>query len=142
MLNIEASFKRLHQISLLTDPSDESQLTSMGSFVVSLGVDIDVGRFVGLSAQMGLLPEALYVAAACNNPRSPFKLGNPLVHTDCEQYNRIMTDSFCSKFKFDNGSDSEIFQIVNAMLSWDKLVAHGPVSADAFCRKNAVAKNR
>ena len=140
--NIEASFKRLHQISLLTDPSDEGQLTSMGAFVVSLGVDIDVGRFVGLSAQMGLLPESLYVAAACNSPRPPFKLGNPLVHTDCWSYNKIMTDSFISKFNFDKGSDSEIFQVVNAMLLWDKQVSHGTLSPDAFCRKHAVSRNR
>ena len=108
----------------------------------------DLGRFVGLSAQMGMLNEAIYIAAAMNCPRPPFKMANPLVHTDCDVYNKLMTDTFVSKFELDNGVDSEIFQVFGAMLRWEKEVSHSEegessaLSPDKFCRKYSVAFNR
>ena len=51
------SFDSLHDSTFIAKPSDEGALTAMGRFVTSIGLDLDVGRFVGIGCQFGLMKE-------------------------------------------------------------------------------------
>lgn len=39
IVNIERSFQSLHEANFLTKPTDDGEITSLGSLVVSLGYD-------------------------------------------------------------------------------------------------------
>ena len=49
--------RSLHECQFLTAPGDEGMLTDMGTFVAQLGVDLLLGRLVGLASMFGCLPE-------------------------------------------------------------------------------------
>lgn len=54
--------------------------------------------------------------------RTPFALANPLVQTDVDQYNDIMSRSFFGKVLFDRGHWSEPAEIVLLMLAFESKV--------------------
>jgi len=97
-----------------TDPTAE--LTAMGSFVSRLGVDLQVGRVVGLAVQLDVLPEALMMAAGLAS-QSPWRIGNPLVH-EPDEYNMIAGKSFLSKSKFDGGIYSDPIAKVRLLMEY------------------------
>lgn len=51
---------------------------------------------VALGARLGVLAEAIVMAAVLSAPTSPFRRANSLVHEDPDQYNAIVRDSFVS----------------------------------------------
>lgn len=46
--NVLRSFKSLHQSNFITAPEDTCDITSLGSFVLALGLDLHLGSIVGL----------------------------------------------------------------------------------------------
>jgi HrpA-like RNA helicase len=62
-LNIESSFASLHKNHLLSSVEDDEacELTEMGRFVTQMGMDISVGRFLGMCCAFGVVNEALCV---------------------------------------------------------------------------------
>ena len=80
------SYHELHSSNLITSPSsDEADVTNMGSFVAQLGVDLHLGRLVGLSAQSGMLIDGCSLAATLSQPRSPWRIASPLIHQDPQE---------------------------------------------------------
>ena len=134
--NIEASLKALHKFALLLEPEDDSELTSLGSFVSSCGLGIELGRFLGLSAQIGLLNEAIYVAAALNLPKEPWRIASPLIHKDPDVYNDIMTGVFAAKWKFSR-DESEPIALMNLMRAFEDADSKG-----SFISEHYLAKSR
>ncbi len=77
--HIDRAFESLHAFGLFSSPSDAGKLTSLGAFVSQLGLDLRLGRLVGLGALFGCLPEALAIAACLNAPKTPFRIATELV---------------------------------------------------------------
>jgi HrpA-like RNA helicase len=122
--NIQASFNELFNSGLITTNDDvTNRLTEMGAFVTKMGLDIAVGRFIGLCCQCGLLEEGLYVAAVISSPKLPWRIGNPLLH-EPESFNDISKQSFLSKASFDRGTRSDVFQCVYLMIEYEKVKMH------------------
>lgn len=85
--NIERSFKSLHSSNFITQPNDETcEITSLGSLVIALGIDLTLGSFIGLSIQFGVAAEAIQMSACLSIPKPPWMITNPLFH-EIDQYN-------------------------------------------------------
>ena len=82
MGHIDRAFESLHESGFITSPDDDGTLTDLGSFVSQMGLDLRLGRLIGLGAMFGVLPEAIALAAAINAPRSPFRIATELVQKD------------------------------------------------------------
>ncbi|GMI13135.1 hypothetical protein TrVE_jg2583 [Triparma verrucosa] len=121
-VHVDKSFSELHKFGLLNSSDDSSELTRLGEFVSRMGLDVDLGRFIGLSVQFGTIREAIYFAAAMAGSRTPFAMANPLVQTDPDQYNDIMSRSFFGKSNVDFGHWSEPGQVVALMLLFESKV--------------------
>eukprot|EP00978_Attheya_sp_CCMP212_P005350 scaffold11962_cov59-Attheya_sp.AAC.4 len=84
--NIERSFESLYKSTFISAPDDSGDITTLGSLVVSLGIDLTLGSLVGLGIQFGVAPEAIELAAILSFPQSPWSIPNPL-YQEPEQYN-------------------------------------------------------
>jgi ATP-dependent RNA helicase DHX57 len=80
--HIDRAFTSLHEEGLLSSPDDEGELTDLGSFVSKLGLDLRLGRLIGLGAMFGVLPEVVALASALSAPKSPFRVATELVMMD------------------------------------------------------------
>jgi len=90
--DIHRSFESLHDSTFIESPNDQGKLTSMGRFVTAIGLDLDIGRFVGLGCQFGLTNECVAIAAMLQQPKSPWRIANPLIHTEGERAKRASLD--------------------------------------------------
>ena len=63
------AFCSLHSDGFISTPCDQGELTTMGDFVSQLGVDLQLGRLVGLGAQLDMLAEAAALAAVLSQPK-------------------------------------------------------------------------
>jgi HrpA-like RNA helicase len=77
---IDRSFQSLHQSHFITTPHDGGRITTLGSFVSVLGIDLSLGSLIGLGIQFGVGPEAIAMAGVLSFPKSPFVMSNALVH--------------------------------------------------------------
>ena len=111
---IDRSFQSLHESNFITQPSDEGVITSMGSLVVALGIDLTLGNFVGLGIQFGVAAEAIHLAAILSFPQSPWAISNPLYH-DVDTFNEIASKTFVSRCSFDAGLYSEPMAVLNLL---------------------------
>jgi HrpA-like RNA helicase len=89
--SIQDALRTLHECGMLTSPRDESQLTEIGSLAAELPVDFMLGRFIGYAVLLGVAREAVVIAAALGNPKSPFRTPNQLLQTDPDEFNRCVT---------------------------------------------------
>ena len=64
MATIEKSFESLHRCNFISDASDEAEITTLGAFVSTLGVDLTLGSLIGLGIQFGVAAEAIEMAHA------------------------------------------------------------------------------
>lgn len=83
---IENSLVSLHTAHFTTSPDDDCLITTLGSFVSALGIDLLLGSLIGLGIQFGVGPEAIQLAAILSVPKSPWLMSNPLVHS-VKEYN-------------------------------------------------------
>jgi HrpA-like RNA helicase len=88
--SIHDALRTLHECGMLTSPRDESQLTEIGSLAAELPVDFMLGRFIGYAVLLGVAREAVVIAAALGNPKSPFRTPNQLLQTDPDEFNRCV----------------------------------------------------
>ena len=86
MITIERSFESLFRSHFISRPDDDCEITSLGSFVSALGIDLALGSLVGLGIQFGVGAEAIQLAAILSFPKTPFVMSNPLIH-EPENYN-------------------------------------------------------
>jgi hypothetical protein len=114
MSTIERSFESLYDSSFITHPSDEGVITSMGSLVVAIGIDLTLGNFVGLGIKFGVAAEAIQLAAILSFPQSPWAFSNPLYH-DVDTFNNITSKAFVSRCFFDASLFSEPMAVLNLL---------------------------
>ena len=135
---VARSFAELHASGFIDSPdSDEAQVTAMGNFVSALGVDLKLGHLCGLGAQLGMLGDATTLAAALSLPKSPWRIANPLVHDDPDEYAAIATASYLSRCRWDKGMHSEPVALVRLARAFDKTK-----NARAFCAAHNVVESR
>ena len=133
---IERSFKSLHDSNFISTPTDEGEITSLGSLVVALGIDLTLGAFVGLGIQFGVAAEAIELAAILSFPKSPWAMTSPMYH-DTITFNEIVSKTFVSRCTFDAGLYSEPMAISNLLHEYRKAT-----QKDSFCWKNRVSSSR
>lgn len=133
---IERSFKSLYDSNFISAPDDQGDITSLGSLVVALGIDLSLGALVGLGIQFGLAAEAIQMAAIVAFPKTPWSMTSPMYH-ETDQFNDITCKTFVSRCYFDNGHYSEPLGIMN--LLWDFKQSE---EKHRFCSKNAVSLTR
>jgi HrpA-like RNA helicase len=92
--NIARSIEALFKQRFLTEASESSHLTSLGSFVVALGIDLCLGTFIGLGFILGLPAEAITLAAVLSFPKSPWSIANASFH-ESSKYNGTTNLSAC-----------------------------------------------
>ena len=73
---IDRSFQSLHKSHFITSPDDSCDVTNLGSFVSSLGIDLALGSLIGLGVQMGVGAEAVQMAAILSFPKSPWVMSS------------------------------------------------------------------
>lgn len=99
---IERSFRSLCTSNFITEPDDSGNITTLGKFVSSLGIDLTLGSLIGLGIQFGVGPEAIEMAAVLSFPKTPWVMTNPLFHDPPEfngKYKRVkFCWSRCSRF--------------------------------------------
>lgn len=113
---IDRSFQSLHRWNFITEPADEADITTLGSFVSSLGIDLSLGSLIGIGIQFGVAAEAIEMAAVMSFPKTPFQIANPLFQ-DAAKYNEILCQGYISKSHFDSNLYSEPMALMNAL--WD-----------------------
>ncbi|KAJ1458668.1 hypothetical protein M885DRAFT_428282, partial [Pelagophyceae sp. CCMP2097] len=156
--HVQASLRSLRQNGLLTEPVRclvvpeaaplkvrnavwaqklEGCLTKTGKFVASLGIDLQLGRFVATGLALGIGSLATGVAAALSQPRTPFRVASPLVHLDPDDFNQIMREGLFARSRFDAGTYSDPVALVRLEKAYSE-------AADkyAFCRAHSLAAAR
>ena len=134
--NIERSFQSLHTSNFISNPSDDGEITSLGSLVVALGIDLTLGAFVGLGIQFGVAAEATQMAAILSFPKSPWAISSPMYH-DAATFNDIVSKTFLSKDYFDSGLYSEPMGISNLLHDYSNCS-----DRKHFCWKNGISATR
>jgi hypothetical protein len=113
---IDRSFESLYYWNFLTKASDQADITPLGSFVTALGIDLSLGSFVGLGIQFGVAAEAIEMAAMMSLSKTPFIMASPMWLTP-GKFNKLASQTYASKCKFDAGLYSEPMGLMNAL--WD-----------------------
>jgi HrpA-like RNA helicase len=113
---IDRSFQSLHHWNFITEPDDTADITSLGAFVSSLGVDLLLGSFIGLGIQFGVAAEAIEMAAMMSLPKTPFQLASPMWMSP-QQFNETASKTYVAKASMDGGLYSEPLALMNAL--WD-----------------------
>jgi HrpA-like RNA helicase len=90
---IDRSFASLHLSHYITAPSDSGEITSLGSFVLALGIDLALGSLIGLGIQFGVGSEVIQLSAVLSFPQTPWIISNPLIHEPAN-YNGMFSVAF------------------------------------------------
>eukprot|EP00635_Sarcinochrysidales_sp_CCMP3193_P009447 CAMPEP_0118893450 /NCGR_PEP_ID=MMETSP1166-20130328/2650_1 /TAXON_ID=1104430 /ORGANISM="Chrysoreinhardia sp, Strain CCMP3193" /LENGTH=1646 /DNA_ID=CAMNT_0006832261 /DNA_START=151 /DNA_END=5091 /DNA_ORIENTATION=+ len=138
--SVARAFESLHAQGFLTQPDDWGDLTGMGSFVSSLGLDLSLGRLVGLGAQLGCLDDAVTLAAVLSQPQSPWRKASPLVHEDPDDYNAIVSQTYASRLKWDAGTRSEPVAQIRLLEAYQKI--QSPNARRGFLLANGLVAAR
>eukprot|EP01044_Picomonas_judraskeda_P002805 COSAG03_NODE_213_length_10549_cov_7.843349_2_plen_1370_part_00 len=122
--HVDRSFKSLFEMGMISEASDDGHLTDTGHLAASLPVDLKLSRMIALSVTIGVVKEAIVMAAAMTLARLPFRIASPLVHKDPDEYNDIVRVSMAGKYHFDAGCYSEPIMMMNVYV-WFKNYAGG-----------------
>ena len=133
---IERSFQSLHASNFISSPTDEGVITSLGSLVVALGIDLTLGALVGIGIQFGVAPEAIQLAAILSFPKTPWAVSSPMYH-DTDTFNEIVSKTFVSRCHFDAGLFSEPMAISNLLHAYSSCK-----DKKQFCWKHKVVASR
>ena len=137
---VDRAFTSLCDQGLLTAPNDDGELTGMGSFVSHLGLDLSLGRLVGLGAQLGVLDDAIILAAVLSQPQPPWRRANPLVHDDPDEYNAIVSLTFASRNFWDAGMRSEPISLIRMLDKYNTIKT--PEAKRTFLTENGLVAAR
>ena len=77
---IDRSFQSLFRSHFITAPDDSCEITTLGTFVSALGIDLTLGSLIGLGIQFGVGAEAIEMAAILSFPKTPWIISNALIH--------------------------------------------------------------
>ncbi|MGK3734430.1 MAG: superfamily II DNA/RNA helicase [Bacillariaceae sp.] len=133
---ISRSFQSLHHWGFITEADDKADITSLGSFVSSLGVDLSLGAFIGMGIQFGVAAEAIEMAAMMSLTKTPFQITSPMWLTP-DEFNVNASQTYAAKCNLDAGLYSEPLALMNAL--WDYVTAS---NKNTWCYKNKIAATR
>lgn len=136
MDTIERSLQSLHKWNFISEANDHGEITTLGSFVSALGIDLAFGSFIGLGIQFGVAAEAIEMAAAMSFPKTPFQITSPLIHTP-PLFNEIGSKTYVAKCHFDANLYSEPLGLMNLM--WDYGIVE---NKNQFCMHYRIAYAR
>jgi len=103
---------------MISDANDNGDLTNLGRFAGMMPVDLGLTRLVAHGIALGIKDEAIILAAALSLPRSPFRVANPLIHTDPDEYNRIVQMTVMGNQLFDNWIYSQPIMLLRMLIIW------------------------
>ena len=83
---IDRSFDSLFRSHFINTPDDSCEITTLGSFVSVLGIDLSLGSLIGLGIQFGVGAEVIQMAAILSFPKTPWIISNPMIH-EPQNYN-------------------------------------------------------
>ena len=118
MDTIDRSFESLYRSNFIEEPHDEADITSLGSFVSSLGIDLALGSLIGLGIQFGVAAEAIEMAAMMSFPKTPFQITSTLFHNPA-MFNEITSTGYVARCHFDANLYSEPMSLMNAIYDYD-----------------------
>jgi len=136
---IEQSFQSLKYWNFITQANDKADITPLGSFVSALGIDLSLGSFVGLGIQFGVAAEAIEMAAMMSLPKTPFQITSPMWLSP-GKFNKLASQTYSSKCKFDAGLYSEPMGLMNAI--WDSESLGSTNKKYSWTVKNNIAMKR
>ena len=137
---MERAFHSLYDHGFITAPGDMGELTSMGDFVSQLGLDLQLGRLVGLGAQLDVLPEAIALAGSLSLPKMPWRITTPLIHDDPVEFNKIASTTLYARAHWDAGICSEPLALLRVLRAYEQMRA--PMAKHTFCMKHSLADVR
>ncbi|CAN0393429.1 unnamed protein product, partial [Hapterophycus canaliculatus] len=97
--SVHRSLESLHTMGFTSSPHDAGVLTDTGRFASGLGVDLELGRMVALGRRLGVLSEAVAMAAVLSHP-APFMRASHMVTGDPDEANAIVARSFVSSARW------------------------------------------
>ena len=118
MSRVNKSLQLLYDCGMISSPDDDGTLTETDKIAGRLPVDLMLGRFVSYGVQVGLSREAVIMAAALSLPKSPFRIACALIHSDPDEYNKIVKESFFARSRLDRGHLSEPLMLMHALLEY------------------------
>ena len=140
MSRVKKSLQLLYDSGMISSPDDAGTLTETGKIAGRLPVDLQLGRFVSYGVQVGLAREAVIMAAALSLPKSPFRIACALIHSDPDEYNKIVKDSFFAKSRLDRGHLSEPLMLLHALMEYR--ACDSEKEKFDWCQSNCLAHTR
>jgi len=138
---VQKALERLTGFGLITSSDDEISLrTHLGVFVGRLGVDLNIGVLCYQGAQIGVLPEAIGLAAILSLPQNPFRVATPLIHKDPCEYHDILMTTMVTKADLDGGIYSDTLATLRLLSVWE----HNPRTGfrRQFAARSGIALQR
>ena len=119
MSNVNKSFDHLFDSSMITAPTDEGRVTSIGKIAAHLPVDFSLGYLISIGISLNMGAEAVVMASALSQPKSIFLLSSRMSVPD--EYNKGIKRTFVGSNFFDDGVYSEPIMMLRVFLSWQEL---------------------
>jgi hypothetical protein len=107
---------------------------------INMYIYIRIGRFIFLGVMANLTEEVIIMAASLSLPKSPFRIASTLIHTDPEEYNKIVRHGFFSRSRLDRGHLSEPLMLMGALLEWR--ACQTEKEKFDWCQSNCIAHAR
>ena len=99
---INASLDALSALNFLTSASDDAEVTDEGSVAATLGTDLSIAKFIIYGIRLGVLREAVCVAAALAQQHTCFVRASHFVHETTEMYD-LLGKTIAGQDFFDGG---------------------------------------
>ena len=137
--NVGKSFDYLHRAGMITQADDDGRLTSIGRLAGSLPVDLKLGCLIAMGITLGVGTEAAILASALSQPKSPFRLASPMIHTNPDEYNDIILQTFVGASALDDGQYSEPIMMLRMFILWYNM---DHAERNDWCSKHGLAHVR
>ena len=110
---IGPSFKSLFELQYYDQPNDDGSPTIEGKFASSLGVDLTLSKLILYGIKLGVVSEAVAIAAGVSLDKHPFVLGSRFYP---ETLHRNITMSVCGQVHFDEGLFSQPMMLLRCLI--------------------------
>ena len=143
---LEAALQDLSQLGAIESQpgkpvDEESDITFLGRFSLSLPVDLDLCRIVLFGVLFGCPLEGVVVAASISLSQEVFKLPTRVLMKDEGSFLNALTNSCKSRYAMDGGAYSDAVMTCNLFKKWlafrEKRGASRHTLARRFSRENA-----
>lgn len=136
---VDDCFEYLYRGKMISAPDDSARLTSLGQFAGHMPLDVSLSNLIIFGISLGVGPEAIVAAAALAQPKSPFRIAHPIIHTDPMEYNSIIRQTFLGANHFDQGTYSDPIMMINLMSTW---ITSNPQQQFKLCQQHGFVSAR